>query len=144
MSRKSSTDSEKEWNRSVEDLNSSYPRAFYRKPYISVGIGWHSILHEVASSIETAISKKMLKDPSISINDTPYIWDIKEKYGTLRVSFTNVTDKFAEEVFSLEDMAEQLSVNTCEQCGNPGSQTKSSWIKTLCETCATHSGLSIK
>lgn len=120
----------KEWERSCEDLFHSYPRVFKYKPFISVGIGWHSILHETAEKAEKIIDKLYSSDPKRT--DIPYLWDIKEKYGTLRISFNGVPIEYSDEIFKLEDEAEERSASMCETCGKPATLTSGGWIKTLC------------
>jgi len=55
---------------------------------------------------------------------------IKEKYGGLRIYFSGGDDY----VEGLVSMAEAISYNICEVCGNKGQPNKGGWITTLCET----------
>lgn len=54
---------------------------------------------------------------------------VKEKFGGLRFYY-NGGDEF---VSGLAAMAESMSYVTCEECGNPGAQNNSGWIRTLCQ-----------
>lgn len=55
---------------------------------------------------------------------------VKEKFGGLRFYVNSADDA----VYALINMAESMSVRTCEVCGSPGKQNSGGWIKTLCET----------
>jgi hypothetical protein len=54
---------------------------------------------------------------------------VKEKYGGLRVYFSG-GDEYIE---GLVSMAEAISYNTCEVCGNKGEANKGGWISVLCD-----------
>jgi len=56
---------------------------------------------------------------------------VKEKFGTLRFYYSG-GDEYID---GLVSMAESMSAVTCEECGNPGTQTSGGWIKTICEPC---------
>ena len=56
---------------------------------------------------------------------------IKEKFGTLRFYYAG-GDEYID---GLVSMAESMSAVTCEECGNPGTQTDGGWIKTICKPC---------
>ncbi len=61
----------------------------------------------------------------------PKASQVKEKYGGLRFYMTCGTD----EIFDLIEEAEALSYKTCEECGEPGEERNTGWIRTLCDTC---------
>ena len=61
----------------------------------------------------------------------PKASQVKEKYGGLRFYMTCGTD----EIFDLIEKAEALSYKTCEECGEPGEERNTGWIRTLCDTC---------
>jgi len=54
---------------------------------------------------------------------------VKEKFGTLRFYYSGGDDY----IRGLVSMAESMSGVTCEECGNPGTQTPGGWIKTVCK-----------
>lgn len=88
-----------------------------------VGEGWLPILDRLAADL-----KEMGWDGSLS--------QVKEKFGTLRfyANFSakdEVWKKFHERI----GKAEEESAVTCEDCGEPGTQTKTRWIRTLCDKC---------
>jgi hypothetical protein len=58
---------------------------------------------------------------------------VKEKFGGLRF-YIGGADY---EAHAMIQMAEIMSLVTCEQCGNPGSlHHRNGWLKTLCPKCA--------
>jgi hypothetical protein len=62
----------------------------------------------------------------------PKASQVKEKYGGLRFYMTCGND----EVYNLIKRAEELSYETCEQCGDPGREREGNyWINTLCDNC---------
>lgn len=56
---------------------------------------------------------------------------VKEKFGDLRVYYTDQTAD-TEEVISI---AEQRAVETCENCGSPGTMNTEGWRKVRCKKC---------
>ena len=129
------------------------------------GDGWYSILNAAFSSLKDKYDR-YITDMDTS-NSTlikyhiPHVVakQIKEKYGRLVIywdlsfprAFTRLCkkypktmDKIITEFYGYIDgvirMAEQVSVVTCEECGNPGSLCTTSgdyrgWHKTLCPIC---------
>lgn len=65
------------------------------------------------------------------ISDHPKAAQVKEKFGGLRFYMTHGND----EIFSLISEAESKSYKTCEECGEPGDQKDTGWVKTLCDSC---------
>lgn len=61
---------------------------------------------------------------------------LKEKYGTLRFYVYGADDY----VNGLIQMAEAMSVVTCETCGAPGEEREGGWIRTLCDEHAKEQG----
>ena len=57
---------------------------------------------------------------------------IKEKFGTLRIYYTDYS-KSQEYISGVFDFAEAMSVHICEECGKQGkTRGDLSWMKTLC------------
>ena len=54
---------------------------------------------------------------------------VKEKFGGLRFYVDNADDY----VRGAIEMAEMMSLRTCEVCGNRGRKHTGGWIRTLCE-----------
>jgi hypothetical protein len=120
----------KDYERSVQELYESFPIVMRTRPYISVDVGWHSLIEDLCFSLE-----KLCKNETQNNDNLPYINDMKEKYGSLSVSVYGVLldDEIGEKMWKLIDECEELSSRTCEECGRPGSATQRGWIKTLCE-----------
>lgn len=59
---------------------------------------------------------------------------VKEKYAGLRFYY----DGGDEYIQGLVDMAESMSLRTCEACGKPGKQRGTGWIYTACDEHADH------
>lgn len=58
----------------------------------------------------------------------PRVQQVKEKFGGLRFYVADATP----EQYAAIEFAEQLSVRTCEECGQIGRQRSTGWIQTLC------------
>lgn len=89
--------------------------------------GWHPIIEDLDRKI-AAIAPDYKAE------------QIKEKFGTLRFYFSELTvdpDDW-DAVYTLVDEAEEQSRSTCEVCGSTdatvGPRTRNQWIKTLCES----------
>lgn len=88
-------------------------------PLDDVGPGWGSILKRL-DAVLAAI------DPNLEV------FQVKEKFGGLRVYVGTSEYEAVESAISL---AESLSFRTCEKCGEPGSPGGKGWVKTLCDEC---------
>ena len=122
-----------------EELKEKYPDMFNgpRNCGYGCGDGWSEIVTKLTDDI-AALGIKNL-----------HIDQIKEKFGGLRYYisthrtpeeyqvFTEEHKKQLEVVYKLINEAEIKSLQTCENCGSPSVETKSSsgWIATLCEPC---------
>lgn len=86
------------------------------------GDGWYSIL-DFASFL---ISRHRNLSPDFK-------WfQIKEKWGTLRLYHDGLGDEYTRGVIA---MAEAMSSAVCEQCGDAGKRRGGGWIRTLCDRC---------
>lgn len=128
-----------------EDIEARYPRVFgsgtkvddpqrsVGTVYWEFGYGWDGLIENLAAAIDREIER----DPSLAQGDTPFqILQMKEKFGTLRFYYAGGNDR----IRGLVDMTENLSGSVCEICGTLGTLCKrknGTWIKTLCEDCAT-------
>ena len=93
--------------------------------YAQVGMGWWSLLEKYIPAMQTL-------DPDCT-------FDVKEKYGTLRLQATPSDACEDHDAFwRLEEEAEVESKHTCEYCGKPGRlrTKKRSWYLTLCDECS--------
>lgn len=123
----------KEFDSSVEEIHRSF-RIFMRaKPYLSVGVGWHGIIEDMSADAEKIM--RIATQRGELGDNPPYVFDIKEKYGTLRVSVYGglLSEELSESLFRLVDETELKSGLVCEECGKPGCTRDLSWIRTLCE-----------
>ena len=92
---------------------------------LECGPGWYSIIESVCGLIQQHEENK--KDDSTYF---PVKFDqVKEKYGGLRIYFSG-GDEYVEGIIN---MAEAVSYNTCEVCGNSGRPNEAGWISTRCE-----------
>jgi Uncharacterized conserved protein len=88
--------------------------------------GWHGIVDR--------LSAKLSADPNL------YVWQIKEKYGSLRVYFcdrdTPPDPKLDKATDAALDKAVRESMRTCEICGKPGTLTRRrNWVSVRCKPC---------
>lgn len=108
-----------------EYLKEKYPKCFGQLPYFECGDGWKHIIESVAKVIEEEIEK--CQDESIASMLSAS--QVKEKFGTLRFYVWGATDKVLGAIL----VAEIMSENICEVCGNQGDIRDLPWITTLCE-----------
>jgi len=101
------------------------------------GDGWYNILNALMGNIQHHIdwNNQNFEKGYTQYKQVPQVTldQVKEKFGTLRFYYTGGDDY----VRGLVTMAESMSAITCETCGNPGTQTRGGWIKTICEPCNT-------
>lgn len=97
------------------------------------GDGWAVLLWRMCRGLRQA-----QRDFSVQ----PRITDIKEKWGTLRVSDASVspTEASRRAIDHIIATAEAASEVTCEVCGNPGHLDRTGWWRTLCPVCAVLDG----
>lgn len=87
--------------------------------------GWYNII-ESACGI---IAHHIRNHPDVAeIADFRWV-QIKEKFGTLRLYYIGGADEY---ILGVIDMAEDLSGDVCEICGNAGKLCGTGWFKTLC------------
>jgi hypothetical protein len=93
------------------------------------GDGWYDIIYQLCERLEPMVAA--LGEMASSFQ----VVQVKEKFGGLRFYADGSTD----EIEAAINLAGELSVMTCEACGNPGSREEdaSGWWKTLCATCRT-------
>jgi hypothetical protein len=84
---------------------------------LSVGSGWYSLITELDAAIA-------------ALRPDYVIYQVKEKYGTLRYYCSWDGDKSVRELIA---GAEALSRVTCERCGAPGQLGEAEgWWRTAC------------
>ncbi len=106
----------------MEDLFEQYPTAF-QYDCIECGPGWKQLLIPLLDYIH-----KYNED--IDSDEHIRVTQIKEKFGTLRF-YTNWSN---DELDKLIQEAEDLSGETCETCGEPGTLNTQGWRFTACPT----------
>ncbi|MGA7743521.1 MAG: HepT-like ribonuclease domain-containing protein [Polyangia bacterium] len=92
----------------------------------AVGDGWFGIVDR--------LSAKLSADPNL------HVWQVKEKYGSLRVYFcdqdTPPDPRLDKATDAALDKAVRESVRTCEICGQPGIIAKRRcWVSVRCKPC---------
>lgn len=97
--------------------------------------GWFELVWQLSADIEaTARLEGIPEHP-----DTwPSIRILKEKFGSLRVSF-DFDVEVSETIRALVEQAYQRSLETCELCGSPAQKDSGyehgRWVETLCDSC---------
>jgi uncharacterized protein with HEPN domain/predicted RNase H-like HicB family nuclease len=91
-----------------------------------IGDGWHGIVDRLSATLAA--------DPNLCI------WQIKEKYGSLRVHFcdrdTPSDQRLDKATDAALDRATRESMRTCEICGKPGRLTRRrNWVSVRCRPC---------
>jgi hypothetical protein len=104
------------------------------------GDGWYNIIDQLCNNIQHHIDWRN-KQRKLLLENNPHNMNIpdevaqvvatqvKEKFGTLRFYYEGGDDV----IHGIVSMAESMSGVTCDICGNPGTQTRGGWIRTLCE-----------
>jgi hypothetical protein len=88
-----------------------------RTKWGSVGNGWDHLVQPLIDHCEK--------------NNIP-IAQIKEKFGGLRFYLDTALN--TDPIWGMIDEAEQRSLSTCEECGEPGTRKRiGGWLKTVCD-----------
>jgi NADH pyrophosphatase NudC (nudix superfamily) len=96
-----------------------------------VGEGWENLCIRTFEKVADAYVKHDIDLLKFSLVQ------IKEKFGGLRIYLGGMETGLFEDVNDIVENAETESYTICEKCGKPGKPRKGSWIKTLCDECAT-------
>jgi len=119
-------------DRFTQDLFQRFPRLYrgHTKPATETcmcfgfdcGDGWFPLVRDLSEAIEVACDRDQ--------TPTPEAFQVKEKFGGLRVYVRGATRAVAE----LIARAENESLGICEECGREGAVciTESRWYKTVC------------
>ena len=128
----------------TETLLSAHPQLFrsLREFGFECDDGWFDLLARLFVDIEAQARLEGLTPDSA---DWPEIVIVKQKFGSLRVSFgydssSDTPGKdVSDAIRQLVDTASERSAITCEQCGAPArsveTNPKRPWLKTLCLAC---------
>jgi hypothetical protein len=99
--------------------------------------GWVTIIGMAAKTIQNELSQRARYNTLGFDLGECYFTEIKEKYGTLEISFS-ISDPFIDGVI---DMARNMSSHVCEVTGRPGRlYEKAGFLKTLSLTTAAKLG----
>ena len=90
------------------------------------GDGWFHILDSAMRLVQSHIDMERRRGKEI---DQVVFEQVKEKFGMLTI-YHRGGNAYTDGVLR---MAEEVSRYTCEECGSPGTPTKSGWIRTLCD-----------
>ena len=116
----------------TKQLAKKYPKLFHyylnpsrtRYPIglgLECGEGWYQIIDE-------ALEK-------LSKIDEVVLFQIKEKFGGLRIYVGDKPSEHNKEIGDIIHAAEEKAWKTCEYCGKPGKTKGGGWILTLCDEC---------
>ena len=78
--------------------------------------GWHSLV-------------KNLIDELFTLGWDGDLEQVKEKFGGLRFYIPRYSDAIDKAIIK----AENLSITTCQVCGEPGHERNTGWVRTLCD-----------
>ena len=110
----------------TKKLIDKYPTLYNQQHFwgFECGDGWYNIIDHLSSAITT------YTNPVTEFNVfNVVVSQVKEKFGGLRFYADN-TDRVVDGMIWL---AEHMSENTCETCGNRGELRNGSWLVTLCD-----------
>ena len=91
--------------------------------------GWYDLIYRLSYTITSIIEN----DEELAKHE-PKVFQIKEKWGTLRFYMSRYSDELHEVIAEAEKESEKI----CETCGvqGDGVELKSdSWVRTICEEC---------
>jgi hypothetical protein len=128
----------------TQTLLSTHPKLFrsLREFGFECDDGWFDLLARLFADIEAQSRLEVLTPDSA---DWPEVVIVKQKFGTLRVSFgydesNDIPGKdVSDAIRQLIDVASVRSATICEQCSAPArsvqTHPKRPWLKTLCLAC---------
>ena len=80
----------------------------------------------------TELGRKMIEECEAAEPNFEII-DLKEKWGSIRVSYYPYTDKLRDIVYKYEHLSKQ----TCCKCGKPAIKISTGWVLPWCDKCGT-------
>jgi len=106
------------------ELMQKYP-FFQKLSRIECGEGWYGLIKNLCAELE-----------KLTLGSSFQVVQVKQKNGALRFYVENVPDSKKKVAYSLIQEAENRSLLTCEECGNPGRLViKKLLLKTRCPSC---------
>ena len=114
----------------LEKLKLKCPKVFREIKYIQTEPGWEKLIFALSCVIEGDLDRLERDEPELA--EQIYVVQIKQKFGGLRY-YMNHSTPFMDGAIRL---AENMSFNTCEDCGAPcnGAKQIGGWITALCDT----------
>lgn len=124
----------------ASSLLEKWPKTLGTLSYIECGDGWLPIIDALCAGVEEAVERhnddlmydqkngRRRKEQPMKY---PLARQIKEKFGTLRVYFSEGSDITQAAVA----VAVAMSAHTCENCGARGRTHFDGWTRTLCDPC---------
>ena len=110
-----------------DELLKKYPIVFKDLKYLECSKGWYKLIDNLAEAIESHISHSIPDE----LKDDIYAVQVKQKFGSLRFYMNHETPYITGAIA----VAENLSNDICEECGNLGDRRNvGGWITTLCES----------
>jgi len=85
------------------------------------GDGWFQLIYDLSADIMKIADKSGIAVPEAV--------QIKENFGGLRFYLNGSNEPFSESI----GQAEELSLKTCEVCGQAGRRRPNDWVRTLCD-----------
>jgi len=116
----------------AKKLNEDFPQIFndQNEPLSSFGFecgsGWFQVIYDLCSDLMKISQRKGY--------ELPVATQVKEKFGGLRFYIEGCQEGYHERI----QIAEELSVATCEVCGRRGKRIDAGWVQTLCDKHAKH------
>lgn len=118
------------------EIQGYYPKRLpYKKRYDSTWLdylpaGWRDVF-----GLEFCDNLKSILKRGHCLRKFRFL-DIKEKYGLLRVEYSAIPSKIADEVYDWENYYEDMSSMVCPNCGQFTSFMTTGWVSYLCWSCA--------
>ena len=106
-------------------MKEKHPKLLRNQSSWDCGKGWHPLLEDLFETLDGIIEYLPME-----IKGEMYIVQIKEKFGALVVYMNQETPAITGAI----SLAENISYRLCEECGKPGTQRMTGWVKTLCNT----------
>lgn len=125
----------------ARQMEEKYPLMFSENyGGFAIGPGWWPIIASLCANIQHHIDwsnktrNNLLKDnphnhPIPDEVEQVVVAQIKEKFGGLRFYYDGGDSK----IDGMVRIAESWAAKHCEECGKPGVQRNTGWIKTLCD-----------
>lgn len=105
----------------VQDLRDKYPKIFTNVNRIECRDGWYILLNDFCRSTQAYVDSGLAHQVKAT--------QVKEKFGGLAFYYLGGD----EHIRFLTARTQQLSLRTCEVCGDSGTLIKGDWWKVRCD-----------